>query len=321
MRDATILRVDGDGLAVSVRRRGGEERIVETASNEAGFALAARALAARRSLPPLTIGMPAAPVLRKRLSLPLAARANLEGLLGFEIDRETPFASDEVYWTYELERGPPAHGRIGVELIMVPRAVVDPVLAAARRAGLDPVAVAASLGAESWTAIRLANGSRMHHLGRRQSLVALASAACVLGAVAAVLPFIRQQLDFAGAETALAALTVQAQEAAALRQLIDRASAAAEFLASERGRTGSALAALAAVTRALPDTTYLTAFSLRGGRLTLTGLSPGAAGLVSSLAGSPAFRDPAFASPVVQSEGGLELFTITVALPPQPGPS
>jgi general secretion pathway protein L len=106
-----------------------------------------------------------------------------------------------------------------------------------------------------------------------------------------------------------------AKEAAALREDLDRREGTIDYIEGERARSGSALAALAAVTRALPDDTHLTALSLRQGRLVLTGIAPSAAGLVRGLAQVPDLRDPAFESQVVTNEsGGLETFAISVSL-------
>jgi general secretion pathway protein L len=115
----------------------------------------------------------------------------------------------------------------------------------------------------------------------------------------------------------IASLGPQAEEAASLRRSADRIVNTFDFLATERERQASALAALAAATRAVPDDTYLTALRLHEGRLSVTGFSPSAAGLVGTLAKSPDFREPTFDSPVVQSDkDGLETFTISVSLRP-----
>jgi general secretion pathway protein L len=90
-------------------------------------------------------------------------------------------------------------------------------------------------------------------------------------------------------------------------------------LKTEHDRNGSAIATLAAATKSLPDETYLTALSLKAGRLTMSGLSPSAAQLIGLLARTPAFREPAFDAPVVESEStGLEAFTITVNVAGRP---
>src|SRR5262245_11982903 len=42
--------------------------------------------------------------LQKRLSVPIAARHHLDQVLRFELDRETPFSHDEVYWDFAVRQ-------------------------------------------------------------------------------------------------------------------------------------------------------------------------------------------------------------------------
>ena len=152
----------------------------------------------------------------------------------------------------------------------------------------------------------------------QRSLGPLAAAVCILAVIALAIPFIRQQWALASAEAMIASLNEPAREALALRQPADRLTRIVTSLKKERERNGIALAALAAATKSLPDETYLTAFRLRAGRLSMSGLSPSAAQLIGLLARTPAFREPALDSPVVESGSeGLETFSISVTVTPE----
>jgi general secretion pathway protein L len=319
--DATIIESDRQRLALLVRRAGKTERQAELPPGAAGFRRISAALAEQRGLPRFVVlSIPDADILHKRLWLPLAARGRLEGLLGFEMDRETPFARDEVYWSYSVGRQDVAAGRLEVDLVIVPRATVAPVLDAARLCGIEPAGIEVAFAPGRTMLVRLDPATALRPRWMQRPALALVSVPCLLALVALGVPFARQQLSLNAADRAMASLTAQAQEAAKLRQAINQHENAATFLAKERERAGSALAALALTTRAVPDDSSLTALSMRSGRLTLTGASPSAAGLVGALAKLPGFREPAFAAPVVQSDrGGLETFSISVALAPAGG--
>ena len=88
-------------------------------------------------------------------------------------------------------------------------------------------------------------------------------------------------------------------------------------MAAETRRLGDALGALAAVTEILPDDSYLTEFTMRERKLTLSGLSASAPKLISLLSGDPRIRNPAFTAPVTRAETGHnDVFTIRAeALP------
>ena len=314
--DASILEIDRDTVRLLVRTRGALKRLAESSANEAGFRELGLVMGAARNLPQqLLFHLPAAQVLQKRVALPVAARDGLEEVLGFEIDRETPFGRDEVYWTYRVPRHDGATGQVSVDLVIVPRCFLDPLLRVARAAGLKPVGVEVVTAEGAATLIRLDVPQPPRWLPSHRPVVPLAGAAAALALVAVAAPFVIQQWALASADATIASLGSAAQEAAALRQSADQRSKTIEFLNQKRQHNGSATATLAAVTRALPDDTYLNVFTLRDGRLTLSGASPSAAQLIGVLAQSPEFREPAFEAPVVQNgEGDLENFTISVGL-------
>jgi general secretion pathway protein L len=257
----------------------------------------------------------------KRLTVPVAARRHLETLLGFELDRETPFSREEIHWDYRVRQRDKERGTIELDLAVVPRAVIDPAIATIRAAGLQPVGIQVGDADAGLVTIRLEHDAEKPGWRANRGLVLAGVAAGALAVAAVATPFVRQQAALASAEDAITQSMAAAKEAAALRQALDRRSSSAGNVAQERARSGSALGALAAVTRALPDDTYLTALSLRQGRAVMTGLAPSAAALVRSLAQVPELKDPAYESQVVTNEsGGRETFTISVGLrsPGQP---
>jgi len=61
-----------------------------------------------------------ADILAKSLTLPLAAQPELRQVLSFEMDRETPFTPDELYWDHRLETTDRQKNRLSVRLMLVP---------------------------------------------------------------------------------------------------------------------------------------------------------------------------------------------------------
>jgi hypothetical protein len=61
----------------------------------------------------------------RRVTLPAATEENLAQVLGFEMDRLTPFKADEVYFDQRVVSRDAADGQITVELAMAPRERVD----------------------------------------------------------------------------------------------------------------------------------------------------------------------------------------------------
>jgi general secretion pathway protein L len=64
--------------------------------------------------------------LRRTISLPIAAEDNLRQVLTFEMDRQTPFKAEQVYFDYHVATRAAADRNLQVELTVVPRAQLDP---------------------------------------------------------------------------------------------------------------------------------------------------------------------------------------------------
>lgn len=320
--DAVVVERRQQGLNLLVRRRGREQRLTGTRDGEGGVRELRDVLRTEGGLPRLlVIRQSAEHILRKSLALPGAARRDIADILGFEIDRETPFQRDEVHWTYVVRARDVQTNMLDVELILLPRAHVDPLVDALRELTLEPAGIEVEAGNGAATLIPLGAPKRAQWLDARRPLVSVATAAAALALVALVTPFAIQQWELAAVESRIRALETSAREAAELRRQAGQLASTVDFLMKERSKNGTALAALAGATRTLPDDSYLSALSLRSGRVTLNGLSPSAAQLVGLLAQSPEFRDPSFEAPVTRApETELETFTISVALAPMGAP-
>jgi general secretion pathway protein L len=319
--DAAIIEIDSRAASLLLRSNGTATCIARASLSELGLGELARVVATQDAKPSLLLlRLPAEQVLQKHLSLPLAARRDLANALGFEIDRETPFTRDEVYWTYVVRSQDKVRGRLDVDLLIVPRSFADSFIESARRAGLEPDGIEVGGDGNGSTLIPLGSGKRIR-IRAEWPLIPLAAAAGAIALVAIAVPFAGQQWEIASADAALASLEAPAKEAGALRRSADQLALTNEFLKSQGQHYGRTLATLAAVTRALPDESYLTALTLRAGRLTMTGLSNSAAELVGLFAKAPEFREPTFDSPVVGSENGdQESFTLSVNLAPMGSP-
>src|SRR5690606_29385649 len=65
--------------------------------------------------------LPAGVALRRRLVLPAAAAERLRDVVGFEIDRQTPFAADEVAFDARMLGRREGDAQIEAELVAAPR--------------------------------------------------------------------------------------------------------------------------------------------------------------------------------------------------------
>ena len=301
-----------EAVAVSLRRGGKEAPLGR-------FPLVGTGLAGlpRAAGKPAVLRLAEGDVLQKTVSLPLAAERELRQVLAFEMDRETPFSVEELYWDYRVESIDRQQGRLSIRLTLVPKTALAPLLAALHGSGILPrrAEIVAVAGRPCHLALD-GNGGRLEAPSRR--LVYAAAACCAVLALAVVVtPFVQQSLALAAADRQVAAGRLTAGDAEKLRRDIERLSGDVELIQRERDKAGHALEVLAAATRVLPDDTYLSEFSLRQRKVTLSGRSAAAARLIGPLAASGEFSNPAFAAPVTRLEAlHAEVFTITAEARP-----
>jgi general secretion pathway protein L len=301
-----------DAIAADLRRNGRETPLGRFGLGAIGLAELPRA-AGRTTV--LRLGE--ADVLGKTVNLPLAAERELDQVLAFEMDRETPFKAEELYWNHRIAAADRQSGRLSVRLLLVPKANLDLLLTALAQIGIQPSRAEIADGPDKGSYLPLnGNGNRAHHPSGR--LLWAAAACCAALAVAAIVaPFIRQGLTLASLEREVAIGRAAAAEADSLRQEIERLSGSAGFVETERDKAGRPLAVLAAATHILPDDTYLTEMELRQRKVTLSGRSAGAARLIGALSADGEFRNPVFSAPVTRLEAlRSELFTINAEVGP-----
>lgn len=299
-------------VLLSLRRQGREHA---AGLHAPGQAVLPHLLREHPSLP-LLLQLPPESLLSRDVSLPLAAESGFERVLQYEMDRLTPFAASEVFWSARLLRRNKETGRLDLRLSLVPRAwlagLLDTVQAAGGRAAAIEVR---GVGQQPTQRIAIAHEPGRRRIVQRRLLAAAGGVCAVLALVAIVLPFVLQSGARAEAERRIAALQPQVREVEALRLRIRSATAGTDTIAATRAHLGDPLNLMAALTRVLPDDTYLTDLALRDGVITVTGQSPGAVKLIPALSAEPAFVTPAFSAPVTRIESNnSDLFSIRAGI-------
>jgi general secretion pathway protein L len=307
--DAVIIALDNLRLEPSLSasgaifvRRDGKETLTQLLDFSRDLATT--------TLPALPAGLrlPPGMVLTREVALPLAAERDLASVMRFEMDRLTPFTSDQVFWTTTPVTRLPGPAGLRLNLLIVLRRPVEALAEALGRLNLRPGFIESPAGRIDLAAWRARPRNRL-----RLALYGLCGA---LALANLLVPLLRQQLALQDAAAQLAAQAPIRHEALALRQNLATAAAGAAALQAA-STEGDALHSLAALTQALPDGTSLNDLNLQGSDLTFDGQSTNAAGLIAILAAAPGFLNPAFTAPVTRAYGGdFDLFSIHATVVP-----
>ncbi len=129
----TELTVDGDKL----RAADAKEWVLVPGDSEASL----RAMPSLWKGRDIRLTLDAGMVLQKRVSYPQATEENLQGMVGFDLDRQTPFAADQVYFHARVVERDAQRGTIDVELTAIPRAALRDLLQFLRAAGSRVLAI------------------------------------------------------------------------------------------------------------------------------------------------------------------------------------
>jgi general secretion pathway protein L len=296
-------------IQIAMRRAGRESMAGRFVLDAPGMAEAQLILRKLRRSHAIAVRVPGDLLLERPVVLPLAAEADVTGLLRYEMERITPFASDELFWTWSVTRRDRERRRLHVHLALVPKAALRTLSAALEGLQVAPSWLEAARQGGTPCVIPLGHMAESERRSRRRQRLAFAGTGGLMVAAIA-LPFILQFIALGKVEEQMRALEPRVQLSETLRQRIASYSSGATLVAAERSRGGDPLAVLAVVTAALPDDTFLSDLGLRQGKLEISGESKAAARLIAALAANPTIKDPAFVSSVTRAENGLDAFTI-----------
>ena len=322
-RDAVLFSIGRTDIAVHHVTNGDDKEIARLCRRQKGSAEstrdqeqvhALRAFIAALNPGVTRIHVKTAPevALHKVVDLPLAAEENLRQVLSFEMDRQTPFKADDVYFVPRIRARDTQSKRLQADLYVVPKPVVDDALDLVGEWNPQPSWQDTNGNPEPiLTFLPAAYRPRRPSTLNRVLLVANLA---LLGAVVAV-PLLRQQTTIEHLERELSAVKERAQTAATMQQRVDEHASALTFLAARRIQHPPVIALLDEVAVRLPDATWLTRLEIREGKIHLQGTSDTASALVARLEESEAFRSVQFRSPVTRdAASGGERFQISVSI-------
>lgn len=269
----------------------------------------------------LLVLLPKDELLHKVISLPAATESRLKSVLGFELDRHTPFNAQQAGFGFRVIRRDRSAQRIDVELFTLPHSKRDQIVAGLAQAGLSAewlLPEGCEREAQQRSTLNLMPEESRPHMRRtlrsRPVLVVL-----ILALLTGILFFQREQ-HLRELEMAVGPLEQAAEEARAIRNEIEALEAGGRFILERRTAMPATLVWLDELTRLLPDHTWLSRVELQRGELRVQGESANASALISVLEASPLLQSVSFTSPVtINPRSRKERFSLTARLSPKAG--
>lgn len=246
--------------------------------------------------------LPKDSVLVKSLSLPSAGEKNLNDILGFEMDRQTPFTPDQVYFDSVITSSEAHEDKISLDLYVVTRSFLDKVLADLKQWPLKINSV--TLGAGDVPGkinflpleARATNNSKINPL-----TLATCVTAFILIIAALYVPLFHKQ-------GVLEELERQVNESRALAREVEPLITEREnilkrtmFLDEKKRNTISVIEILNELTNLLPDNTYLNRLTIRENEVQIHGESDTATSIIQLLENSDYFENAQLRSPVTKN--------------------
>ncbi len=292
-----VIRVDEGGYAL-VREAAGQapqelDRLDRLSPDWSGLARRFRAEQTRQ----LVLRVPADHALIRTLPLPLAAEKNLRQVMGFEMDRLTPFAAAQVYYDVIVLERQVEQRRLRVELTALPRTAVESVLAQLRQQGFSPDVLDVAGRRPELNLLPLEQRPRRGVWAKRIRTIVIAVAVLLIGA-AALLPIWQQRLLAIEVTTRIDPVQKAANQALVLRDQLDRALEASNILSHKKQTLPPQVDVLRELTLILPNDTWLERLQIKGDSLQIIGQSAKASALIRLIEASPLFSSATFMSPV-----------------------
>lgn len=256
--------------------------------------------------------------IHKLIYLPAVAYENLQQVVGFELDRYTPFSVEQVYFN-AIMLGKTDHSQLEVLLIAAPKVSLDEQLLQVEALGVRPHKIDYQQVLEDFPQIGNAVNllpDRYLHQGSKlnRSLHWFISGLLLLLTLSVLVwPIWLQGQAVDSLKTRIKQLEKQNRVVDEQQTELDAVRAETQKLIEIKHKSPALLAVLNELSNLLDDSTWLTHMQYSNNRMQIQGQSPAASALIGVLEQSEFFGNVSFVSPLTQDKTtGRERFQISM---------
>ena len=269
----------------------------ETAAN----AIQANTQAAISDSDVVIVELSAARAARRQVSLPFGTEDRIAEVLGYEMDRLTPFASKDTYFHYHTVNRDMSRRVINIELVIALRQTVDDVLNRLEKNGIKATQLTVAGAVDTRTNL-LPSDKRVSAVSTLPRVpAALTALAVILAMVAIAFPLLHQRSELAQLDEEISQLKPAAIAADQIRTQIAETARQSGFFNDKWADTPTKISMLNEIARIVPDDTWLSRVQINGMTVRIQGESDDASSLIGLVEASALLRDARFSSPVTKN--------------------
>ena len=238
------------------------------------------------------------------LDFPSQAGDFLEGMLREQVDRLTPWTVREAIFGWSQPTNA-ANDRIEVIFAATSKLKIQPLLQFAQALDVQSVAVfaTASVGEGTPARIKLFDELLLSAIGRTVNVPRILRTVLLSAGLAAAASLLVAAYFGSSLQSEQQELQHRiSQRRAALRLDPNAGGSALSLLAKRKQTTPSSVMVLEAVSRVLPDTTYVTELRIEGDKVQVVGMTQDAPSLIRLMEQSPQFTRATFFAPTTRAQ-------------------
>lgn len=242
---------------------------------------------------------------------PEAVKENLQQVLGYQLDRLTPFTAESALFDARVAQHDKGRKEILADIFVVPKLIVERLSRQLAGLGVDAVQVVSVVGAHPDINLASPQNAQQTQGWSRVPLYFFLGALAL--SLLVPLGYKYRRLD--QIETALADLRSSSSKQLSIREKLVEAEDAMKFIEAKRKTSPMALDVVEKLSAVIPEHTWLERLGIHGNTLEIQGESGKALTLIDTLEEAPEFADVRFKSPVTRNkDNGRDHFHIEATL-------
>jgi general secretion pathway protein L len=317
-----VLRLAQDGDQWAVQQVTGQQEMSLGSLTSGSDVPAEIARAAQRSF--VVLKLSAAEVISRRVTVPAQAKGLLAGIVQNQIERLSPWRADDAAFGFDARTSADA-ANLDVDVLITPRAALDETCRRLEGMGLrvDRVVAAGRTGDAAasvtlWS--RLADATDKSLARARLAMMGIVAATvCITAAVGLWAFLAATSADGEADDLAADIAKLQRSAQGGSARTVTATTPPAERAWVLKETSPAAVVVVEALSRSLPDTSYLTDLNLEGAGLRIVGLADDAPSLIAPLEKSGHLTDVRFFAPTTRAADGRRfVFHIEARIEPHP---